>query len=66
MCDFQCQIWFRSGSDVAIAKTWFHKVQSIFSRFVRRDTLHLSETVSGFFEQYDYSIFIFMKYFLLN
>ena len=48
------------------------KMQSIFSHFVRKDTLHLSKTVSGLFGRYDYSILddktkIFVtKYFLLN
>ena len=39
----------------------------IFSHFVRRDTSHLSETVSCFFGQYDYiTITFFTKYFLFK
>ena len=40
----------------AVGKIWFRKVQSIFSHFVRKDTSHLSKTVSGLFRRYDYSI----------
>jgi hypothetical protein len=39
-----------------VGKIWFRKVQSIFSHFVRKDTLHLSETVPSLFGRYDYSI----------
>jgi hypothetical protein len=35
---------------------WSRKVRSISSHFVRRDTSHLSEAVSGIFERYDYRI----------
>jgi hypothetical protein len=63
---------FRVVLNFAIGKIWFRKVRSIFSPFVRKDTLHLSETVSGLFGQYNYSILddktkiFFAKYFLLN
>ncbi len=45
----------------------FRKVRSIFFHFVRRDTSHLSETVSCFIGRYDYIItitFFHFKYFL--
>jgi hypothetical protein len=50
---------------------WFRKAQSIFSHFVKRDTLHLSKTVSGFFGQYNYNIdnktmYCFAKNFSFN
>ena len=47
---------FREVSNFAVGKILFRKVQSIFSHFVRKDTLHLSKTVSGLFGRYDYSI----------
>ncbi len=49
-------IWFRSGFEFCHCKIRFWKVQSIFSHFVRRDTSHLSKTVSGFFGRYHNSI----------
>ena len=62
--------WFRI---LPLRKIRFRKVQSIFSHFVRKDTSHLSETVSGLFGRYDYytvlddkKIIFFAKYFLLN
>ncbi len=54
-----CQIWFQSGFEFQIlplSKIRYRKVQSIFSHFVWKDTLHLSKTVSGLFVWYDYSI----------
>jgi hypothetical protein len=45
--------WFQI---LPLSKIWFWEVQSIFSHFVRKDTSHLSKTVSGLFGQYDYSI----------
>ena len=45
--------WFRI---LPMRKIWFRKVRSIFSHFVRKDTSHLSKTVSGLFGRYDYSI----------
>ena len=51
-------VWFRSGfgvvSNLPLRKIRFRKVQSIFSHFVRKDTLLLSETISGLFGRYDY------------
>ena len=47
-------------------------VQSIFSHFVRRDTSHQSEAVSGIFGRYDHrtldnkTVNFFTKYFLFN
>jgi hypothetical protein len=67
-----CQIGFGEVSNFAVGKIRFRKVQSIYSHFVRKDTSLLSETVSGFFGWYDYSILDdkakqkFAKYFLLN
>jgi hypothetical protein len=45
--------WFQI---LPLSKIRFWKVQSIFSHFVRKDTLHLSKTVSGLFGWYDYII----------
>ena len=70
-----CLIRFRIGFEFRIlplSKIRFRKVQSIFSHFVRKDTSHLSKTVSGLFGRYDYSALedktkiFFTKYFLLN
>jgi hypothetical protein len=47
--------WSKVGRCKALE--WTRKVRSIFSHFVRRDTSHLSRTVSGFFGQYDYNIY---------
>ena len=43
---------------LAFKSRWsrFWKVRSIFSHFVRKDTSHLFETISGFFGRYDYII----------
>ncbi len=38
-----------------VASEWFQNVQSIFSHFERRDTLHLPKTISGFFGRYNYN-----------
>ncbi len=48
--------WFGFGvvSNLPLRKIRFRKVQSIFSHFVRKDTLLLSETISGLFGRYDY------------
>ena len=56
--------------DFAVARFFLEGAKHCF-HYVRGDTLHLSETVSGFFERCDYSILddktIFVaKYFLLN
>ncbi len=53
---FHCQIWFQSRVGRCEASEWTRKVGSIFSHFVRRDTSHLSEAVSGFFGRCDYRI----------
>ncbi len=45
--------WFRI---LPLSKIQFRKVRSTFSHFVRKDTSHLSKTISGLFGQYDYSI----------
>jgi hypothetical protein len=47
---------FSVVSNFAVGKIRFRKVQSIFSNFVKKDTLHLSKIVSGLFGQYNYSI----------
>jgi hypothetical protein len=49
-----CQIGFRKGFKFC-RKIRFRKVQSIFSHFLRKDTLHQSKTVYGLFGRYDYS-----------
>jgi hypothetical protein len=70
-----CRIRFRSGFEFRIlplSKIRFRMVRSIFSHFMRKDTSHLSKTVSGLFGRYDYSVLedktkiFFTKYFLLN
>ncbi len=43
--------WFQI---LPLRKIRFRKVRSIFSHFVRKDTSHLSKTVSGLFGRYDY------------
>ncbi len=62
--------WFQFNLLLQVLKyrpSRFRKVRSIFCHFVRRDTLHLSETVSCFFGRYDYTtIPFFTKYFLFN
>ncbi len=52
----RCQIRFRSGVGRCEASEWTRKVLSIFSHFVRRDTSHLSEAVSGILGRYDHRI----------
>jgi hypothetical protein len=67
----RCQIRFRSGVGRCEASEWTWKVRSIFSHFVRRDTSHQSEAVSGIFGRYDHRILdnktvhFFHKYFFI-
>ena len=50
----QIRLW--SGFEFCHCKIRFQKMQRIFSHFVRKDTPHPSETVSGLFGRYNYSI----------
>ena len=42
-------------SNFALGKIWFRKVRSILSHFVRKDSSHLTKTITGLFGRYDYS-----------
>jgi len=50
---------FWSGFGRCKASKWFWKVQSIFSLFVRKETLHPFETVSSFVGRYVYYISLY-------
>ena len=47
---------FNVVSNFAVGKIGFRKRRSIIFHFVRKDTSHMSETVSGLFGRYGYSI----------